>query len=123
MTKTEYYCHIRKSCARFYLVISQLMSDIGQFCYYLEIVKNYSLSTIARYKSYLIRYKLRLLENNLLHTYDNIQYYKRDMLYYTSWNTVYKYITSIVVYHKYRAILYDDRTIKHERIENIVYVR
>lgn len=97
------------------------MSDIGQFCCYLEIAKNYNPTTIKRHQYYLIWYKLRLLENWLEHTYDNIQYYKRDMLYYTTNNTVYRYITSIIVYQKYRHIIYDDRSIKYERIENTVY--
>ena len=99
------------------------MSDIGQFCCYLDVARGLHETTIERHKSYLIRYKLRLLENWLDHTYENIQYYKRDMLYYTTDNTVYRYITSIIVYQKYRDIMYDDRSIKYERIENTVYHR
>lgn len=97
------------------------MSDIGQFCYYLDIVKGYNLTTIDRHKSYMIRYSLRLLENWLQHTYENIQYYKRDMLRYVANNTVYKRICTIVAYSKYRSIMYDDRQIKHERIDNVKY--
>ena len=99
------------------------MSDIGQFCCYLDVVKWYSHTTIERHKSYLIRYWLRLLENWLRHTYENIQYYKRDMLRYTSNNTVYKHICTIVVYSKYRSIICEDRQIKHERIDNLEYQR
>lgn len=99
------------------------MSDIGQFCYYLEIARWLCYSTIERHKTYLIRYNLRLLENWLKHSHSNIQYYKRDMQRYVANNTVYKRMCTIIAYTKYRNVLYDDYSIRYERIDNLKYQR
>lgn len=97
------------------------MSDISQFCQYLDVVRNLNYTTTARHASYMISYKLFLLENWLEHCYSSIQARKNDLRYYVSDNTVYKYIGSIKTYSKYRAIYHNDYTVRPDRIDNVKY--
>lgn len=100
-----------------YLLVNNYnMSDITTFCTYLNVMW-YSNETIRTYKSSLIYFLLRLLENNKQLDYDSIKSYRNDMLFYVSNNTVYKYISVISSYIHYRNVIHNDYSLRKERID------
>lgn len=95
---------------------TEIMTHMNIFLTYLD-QRWYSNTTIARHKSYLIYFALRLLENDKPMTYETIRSYKHDMMFYVSNNTVYKYLTSISAYANFRNKIFDDYSIRPERID------
>lgn len=95
---------------------TEIMTHMNTFLSYLDS-RFYHKSTIARHKSYLIYFSLRLLENNLEFDIDWINRYAKDMCYYTSNNTVRKYLSSISLYIHFQKQILDKEVIRKERIE------